>query len=303
MRAGDVLGRRSTVGHRDVLAGEPVVDGDARGPDGDERRLVVGRGPHEQLGGPLADGEALDLPGRRCRRGTAGSRTAWSTTAHRAGWRPPSRRPTRPGRCRRRARRRGGRARRELEATGAAVLGHEQAEQLEIGRMREPSHRSFLAKRGSTAPIGPAYAPRRWPSSTTWGSASPTSSDRAASTRRCSGSPTSATCEVPDAPASTAAAGARAGRAHRGVPRARRLRPRAPRLRPRGQRPHRERSFTEPGLTHISFSVDDIPATCRSSPSTAARSSPTPTWAAMAINVRDPDGQILELLPMSYRTG
>ena len=43
----------------------------------------------------------------------------------------------------------------ELEATGAAVLGHDEAEQLEIGRMREPGHRSFLANARTTAPIEP----------------------------------------------------------------------------------------------------------------------------------------------------
>ena len=59
--------------------------------------------------------------------------------------------------------------------------------------------------------------------------------------------------------------------------------------------------MNEPGLTHISLSVDDIDATLRAaSPSSAARWSPARNIGA-AVFIRDPDGQLLELLPMAYR--
>ncbi len=64
--------------------------------------------------------------------------------------------------------------------------------------------------------------------------------------------------------------------------------------------PYRERAMNEPGLTHISVSVDDIPATCervRDLGGTVLDD----TDIGAAIFVRDPDGQLIELLPMSYR--
>jgi len=70
-----------------------------------------------------------------------------------------------------------------------------------------------------------------------------------------------------------------------------------------GNAPQRERSFTEPGLTHLSFSVDDIPATCQLVTEHGGQVLVDTDMGGHAINVRDPDGQILELLPMSYRTG
>lgn len=63
---------------------------------------------------------------------------------------------------------------------------------------------------------------------------------------------------------------------------------------------YRERAMNDPGLTHISVSVDDIPATCeqvRAHGGTVLES----TDIGQAIFVRDPDGQLVELLPMSYR--
>lgn len=68
-----------------------------------------------------------------------------------------------------------------------------------------------------------------------------------------------------------------------------------------GNEPRRERSFTEPGLTHLSFSVDDIPATCSLVTEHGGEVLTDTDMGGLAINVRDPDGQILELLPMSYR--
>jgi lactoylglutathione lyase len=67
-----------------------------------------------------------------------------------------------------------------------------------------------------------------------------------------------------------------------------------------GNAPRRERSFTEPGLTHLSFSVDDIPATCALVTEHGGEVLTDTDMGGHAINVRDPDGQILELLPMSY---
>jgi len=61
----------------------------------------------------------------------------------------------------------------------------------------------------------------------------------------------------------------------------------------------RERVFNEPGLTHISFSIDDLDA---------AADAVEPNGGAIvrrypyAVIARDPDGQLIELLPMSYRT-
>jgi lactoylglutathione lyase len=60
------------------------------------------------------------------------------------------------------------------------------------------------------------------------------------------------------------------------------------------------RVVNEPGLTHMSFCVDDMDAT-------AARAEVLggeileDTNVGAAIFIRDPDGQLIELLPMSYR--
>jgi catechol 2,3-dioxygenase-like lactoylglutathione lyase family enzyme len=67
-----------------------------------------------------------------------------------------------------------------------------------------------------------------------------------------------------------------------------------------GNPPARPRPVNEPGLTHLSFSVDDVAAT-------AARAAELGgevverTDIGAAVFVRDPDGQLLELLPMAYR--
>ena len=59
------------------------------------------------------------------------------------------------------------------------------------------------------------------------------------------------------------------------------------------------RVFNEPGLTHISICVDDpasvVDRVADFGGSVAASMLP------MAAIIRDPDGQLLELLPMSYR--
>jgi len=63
--------------------------------------------------------------------------------------------------------------------------------------------------------------------------------------------------------------------------------------------PAPDRVMNEPGLTHISVSVDDIDATCRRVVELGGRVVEE-TNIGMAVNVKDPDGQLIELLPMSY---
>jgi len=65
-------------------------------------------------------------------------------------------------------------------------------------------------------------------------------------------------------------------------------------------RPFVERVMNDPGLTHLSFSVDDIPATCALAQEHGG-SVLDETDLGVAIFIRDPDGQLIELLPMSYR--
>lgn len=64
-----------------------------------------------------------------------------------------------------------------------------------------------------------------------------------------------------------------------------------------GNDPARERRFTEPGLTHLSFTVDDVAATCRAVEAHGGEVLPETDVGGFAIMVRDPDGQLLELLP------
>ena len=68
-----------------------------------------------------------------------------------------------------------------------------------------------------------------------------------------------------------------------------------------GNEPRRERSFTEPGLTHLSFSVDDLEAACAKVASLGGEVLTDTDMGGAAIMLRDPDGQLIELLPMSYR--
>ncbi|MGH9275815.1 MAG: VOC family protein [Acidimicrobiales bacterium] len=70
-----------------------------------------------------------------------------------------------------------------------------------------------------------------------------------------------------------------------------------------GNEPQRERSFTEPGLTHLSFSVDDVAAACARVPDLGGEVLADTDMGGRAVMIRDPDGQLIELLPMSYRTG
>ena len=67
-----------------------------------------------------------------------------------------------------------------------------------------------------------------------------------------------------------------------------------------GAKPARERTMNEPGLTHVSVSVDDIDAVCARVAQYGGEVL-ADTNIGYGIFIRDPDGQLLELLPMSYR--
>jgi catechol 2,3-dioxygenase-like lactoylglutathione lyase family enzyme len=64
--------------------------------------------------------------------------------------------------------------------------------------------------------------------------------------------------------------------------------------------PYRPRTMNEPGLTHLSISVDDVRATAEKAVEyggTIIEGSDL----GHALFIRDPDGQLLELLTMQYR--
>jgi lactoylglutathione lyase len=67
-----------------------------------------------------------------------------------------------------------------------------------------------------------------------------------------------------------------------------------------GHAPGRTRAMNEPGLTHISLSVDDVDGVCARVPEFGGEVLDD-TNIGVGIFIRDPDGQLLELLPMSYR--
>ena len=60
------------------------------------------------------------------------------------------------------------------------------------------------------------------------------------------------------------------------------------------------RAMNEPGLTHLSLSVDDLEATCRQVVEHGGEVLDD-TNIGFGLFVRDPDGQLVELLPMAYR--
>jgi lactoylglutathione lyase len=62
----------------------------------------------------------------------------------------------------------------------------------------------------------------------------------------------------------------------------------------------RSRTMNEPGLTHLSISVDDVRATAQRATEYGG-SIVEESDVGEALFVRDPDGQLLELLPMSFR--
>jgi lactoylglutathione lyase len=64
--------------------------------------------------------------------------------------------------------------------------------------------------------------------------------------------------------------------------------------------PFRPRTMNEPGLTHLSISVDDVRASAEMVAEYGG-SIIEESDVGAAIFVRDPDGQLLELLPAAYR--
>ena len=62
----------------------------------------------------------------------------------------------------------------------------------------------------------------------------------------------------------------------------------------------RQRTMNEPGLTHLSISVDDVRATAAKAVEHGGQIIED-TDIGIALFIRDPDGQLLELLPSAYR--
>ena len=62
-----------------------------------------------------------------------------------------------------------------------------------------------------------------------------------------------------------------------------------------GNAPARARTFDEPGLTHLSLTVDDVPAVCARVADHGGEVLDD-TNLGVAVMVRDPDGQLIELL-------
>ena len=69
---------------------------------------------------------------------------------------------------------------------------------------------------------------------------------------------------------------------------------------PGASAPYRRRTMNEPGLTHLSISVDDVRATANKAVEYGAEIIEA-SDLGMALFIRDPDGQLLELLPETYR--
>ena len=64
--------------------------------------------------------------------------------------------------------------------------------------------------------------------------------------------------------------------------------------------PFHPRTMNEPGLTHLSISVDDVRATAQKAVEQGGRVIEE-SDIGLALFIRDPDGQLLELLPVTYR--
>jgi lactoylglutathione lyase len=64
--------------------------------------------------------------------------------------------------------------------------------------------------------------------------------------------------------------------------------------------PYRPRAMNEPGLTHLSLSVEDVDGTLARIPEFGGEVL-ADTNIGAGVFVRDPDGQLIELLPMAYR--
>jgi lactoylglutathione lyase len=64
--------------------------------------------------------------------------------------------------------------------------------------------------------------------------------------------------------------------------------------------PYRVRTMNEPGLTHLSISVDDVHVAAERAVELGGQLIEESDIGA-ALFIRDPDGQLIELLPASYR--
>ena len=64
--------------------------------------------------------------------------------------------------------------------------------------------------------------------------------------------------------------------------------------------PFRPRTMNEPGLTHLSISVDDVHAAAEKAVEHGGQLVEESDIGA-ALFIRDPDGQLIELLPAAYR--
>jgi catechol 2,3-dioxygenase-like lactoylglutathione lyase family enzyme len=69
--------------------------------------------------------------------------------------------------------------------------------------------------------------------------------------------------------------------------------------RPGGTAPWRERTMDEPGLTHLSFGVDDYSAALGRVEELGGTLIPSSDIGVAAM-VRDPDGQLIEILPGTW---
>jgi len=65
-------------------------------------------------------------------------------------------------------------------------------------------------------------------------------------------------------------------------------------------RPYRPRGMNEPGLTHLSLSIEDVDGTLARLADYGGEVV-AGTNIGAGVFVRDPDGQLIELLPMEYR--
>ena len=65
-----------------------------------------------------------------------------------------------------------------------------------------------------------------------------------------------------------------------------------------GNPPAARRTIVDPGLTHVSVCVEDVPATLAAARELGAEVTFESPQAAV---LRDPDGQLVEILPMAYR--
>jgi lactoylglutathione lyase len=67
----------------------------------------------------------------------------------------------------------------------------------------------------------------------------------------------------------------------------------------RPTRPWRDRTMDEPGLTHLSIGVDDVQALCARVADYGGEVVAA-TDIGVAVFIRDPDGQLIEVLPSTW---